>query len=202
MRAKRIGIDIDNCLTKIDYVLEVMADYYGKPVPQLEDITDYNLSSVFGVSEADSREFWENTEAELIKNAVPQRGVLDHILATHTDDETEIYIITNRDYKYYDITHKWLRDNGIPFLLLIHTSGESKRDIINKLRLDIMVDDKPSLFEEMRLGNTRMVCVDYAYNRHVPCYRRISPFVKMEQVAVRTLSTQAEGRIAGFVKGY
>lgn len=173
---ERVGFDIDNCITNLDLTLEIMADYYNQPTPKIDDITDYNLSSVFGITAEESRVFWEEMEYELCAGAEMNQERLDRLFRLFTHGDTEVYIITNRDIKYYDITKKWLQDNLIPFDKLIMTSGVSKVDVLKRFDIELMVDDKPDLFEEAKAAGlkTKMVCIDYPYNRHVDCDMRLS----------------------------
>ena len=59
---RKIGIDIDNTLTSLDIVLEAMAEHYKKPIHSVDDVTDYNISSVYGISKEEAFDFWEKNE--------------------------------------------------------------------------------------------------------------------------------------------
>lgn len=171
---KKIGIDIDNTLSSLDVVLEAMAKHYDKPIPEIDDILDYNISSVYGISEEEAVDFWVKNErwicSESNKCPILTKAIRDNFL----HDESEIYIITARNGKYQEETAKWLEDNGIKHHMLIMTDGKSKKPIIEHFNLDMMIDDKPDLFYEMKDSDTTMVCVDYGYNKSVPCDIRIT----------------------------
>lgn len=174
---KRIGIDIDNTITKLEPTLWELARYYEKLVPTVDTITDYNLSSVFGISESDSKSFWSDREFALCAEAEINEDMVDNIFRNFTDNNTEIYIITNRDIKFYDVTKKWLKRHSIPHKKLIMTSGVSKKQVLKDYGIELMIDDKPLLFEEMNEDkestDTVMVCVDYPYNKNSPCDIRV-----------------------------
>lgn len=172
---KKIGIDIDNVLTNLDLTLEIMARYYGKPTPEVDDIIDYNLSSVFGINEAESYNFWSEMEYDLCDGAECNQERLSNFFRLFADSKTEIYIITNRSMNYYDVTKNWLNKNHIPHKELIMTSGQSKVDVLRELDIDLMIDDKPSLFDEVIEAGlrTKMVCVDYPYNQDAKCFMRL-----------------------------
>lgn len=182
MTYKRVGIDIDNTITHLmSPTIEIMANYYEKPLPEFEQISDYNLSSVFGVTEEESFDFWNEKEHEIVKKSILNESTLKLIFDTYVSKDTEVYFITNRDHdRYYKDTFRWLVDNKVPFTKLIHTSGKSKVDLLKNLNIEVMVDDKPELFEEVALRKqlgklkTRMVCVDYPFNQHSVCDDRIS----------------------------
>lgn len=171
---RKIGIDIDNTLTSLDIVLEAMAEHYKKPVPSVDDVTDYNISSVYGISEEEAFDFWEKNErwicTESNKCPILSKTIRDNFL----HDNSEVYIITARNGKYQEETARWLEENNIKYNMLIMTDGGSKKPIIEHFNLDMMIDDKPDLFYEMKDSDTKMVCVDYGYNKGVPCDIRIT----------------------------
>lgn len=179
-KCKKLGIDLDNTITELENTLIDMAKYYGKGLPSIEDIKDFNLSTVFGVSEEDSKEYWQEREWSLIKNAEVSEARLSAILELFADDDTGVYIITNRPDRFYFETAEWLDINGISYKEL-HIVQGSKAELIKELELDVMVDDKPELFYEIQTAknageriHTEMVCVDYPYNENAPCDVRLS----------------------------
>lgn len=171
---KRIGIDIDNTLSRLDVVLEAMAKYYDKPLAKVEDILDYNLSGVYGIPEDEAISFWKENERWICTKSNLCPIVSKTIRDNFIHDESEIYIITARSGEYQEETAKWLEDNNIKYNMLIMMDGRSKKPIIEHFKLDMMIDDKPDLFYEMEGSDTKMVCVDYGYNKDVPCDIRIT----------------------------
>ena len=169
-----VGIDIDCVLTELKPTMEHMANYFGKPVASFDKITDYNLSEVYDVSENKTLEFWMVEEKYLCETAVPATDRIQKIYDTFVDEETTVVIVTSRHKKYTDVTAKWLEDNGIKHDMLILTSGSCKKPIIEHFEFDYMIDDKPDLFYAMEESDTTMVCVDYGYNKDVPCDIRIT----------------------------
>lgn len=180
LKCKRVGIDLDNTITELMPTLVDMAKYYGEEVPSVDQIKDFNLSSVFGVSEQESKIYWQEREWFLIKNAEVSESRLSSILESFADHDTEIHFITNRPPRFYFETKKWLERNSIKHKSLQVFQG-SKLNAIRDLDLDVMVDDKPDLFYEIQNKKnnherirTRMVCVDYPYNKYAPCDYRMS----------------------------
>lgn len=171
---KRIGLDLDNTLTKLDIVLEVMAEHYQKPLVSVDNVTDYNISSAYGVSKEESLDFWSKYERWICNKSNKCPILTKTIEDNFLHEESQIYIITARNSKYQEETAQWLEKNGIKYHMLIMTDGKSKKPIIEHFNLDMMIDDKPDLFYEMEGSKTKMVCVDYAYNKDVPCDIRIT----------------------------
>lgn len=170
----KIGIDIDNTLTKLDVVLEAMSEYYNKPLARVDDVLDYNLSGVYDIPEEEAINFWKENESWICTESNMCPVVSKVIKDNFINEYSEVHIITARDEKYRKETVEWLKENGIEYDSLIMTGGESKKNIINNLGLDVMIDDKPELFYEMKDSQTTMVCVDYGYNKDVPCDIRIT----------------------------
>lgn len=175
IECKRIGLDLDNCLTRLEPTIRVMAKYFEKPIPDLDDIKTYNLSDVFNVTKEQDSTFWNEKEMDLIVNSEFNEAVYNSIFENIVDSEVEVFIITNRDEKYREATEQWLAQNCVPYKQLVMTSGVSKVETLKGLEIDIMVDDKPELFYEASEANidTKMICIDHSYNRDVQCFMRL-----------------------------
>lgn len=175
IECKRIGLDLDNCLTRLKPTIQMMAEYYNKPMPELEDIKTYNLSDVFNVTPELDGNFWEEMELEAIVNSEFNEAVYNSVFDNLVERDVEVYIITNRHEKYREATEKWLVQNCVPYMQLVMTSGASKVEVLKELEIDVMLDDKPDLFHEVAEANidTKMICVDYPYNQNVECFLRL-----------------------------
>lgn len=176
---KKLGIDIDNTITSLELTLDEMAKYYDKIPPTVDDIKDFNLSTVYGITAEESKKFWMEREWYLIQNAEVAEIRFTNMLELFADKDTEIYIITNRPARYQFETAEWLERHAIQYKEL-HVVQESKTKLIQELELDVMIDDKPDLFYEVQTAKNnherikaRMVCIDYEYNKHVPCDIRL-----------------------------
>lgn len=171
----RIGIDVDCVLTELKPTMEFMAEYFNKPVARFDQIKDYNLSSAYGITEEESLIFWKEEEHKICKYSVPSTERIQSIFDNFVEDTSEIYVITSRNESLREVTENWLLDNNINYDVLIMTSGVCKKETIEELGLDIMIDDKPDLFWAMEDNlDTTMVCVDYEYNATVPSELRMS----------------------------
>ena len=181
---RKIGIDIDNTMTNISTTLEAMGDFFGTHTPELIEITEYNLSSVFGFHKKVEIDFWNAMNERIIENSILEESRFDKMLGLFTDENTDIYIITSRDVKYYEQTINWLLGNGVFFKDIYFTSGKSKLEVIHNIGLEAIIDDNPDLFYEVQqhkytrditvLGQLHRICVDYPYNQNVPCEIRLN----------------------------
>ena len=172
---RRVGIDIDNTLTLLDSTLLEMSKYYNKPLCTPDMVKSYNISDIYGIKEPEARKFWKDREYILCQHSEIAKSRVRNIFLEFVRESTKIYIITNRDIKYYLPTLDWLEKHRIPYDELIMTSGNSKIEVLKRHRIDLMIDDKPELFYEARQEriDTKMVCVDYEFNKNVPCDIRI-----------------------------
>lgn len=169
-----VGIDIDCVLTELEPTMMYMGKYFDKPVAGFDEITDYNLSDAYGITEEESLKFWKDEEYFLCRDSIPSEQRIKSIYENFVGDETAIVVITSRDEKYSEVTASWLEDNDIKYDLLVMTSGASKKPFIEHFKMDYMIDDKPDLFYEMQDSDTKMVCVDYEYNKYVPSQLRMN----------------------------
>lgn len=173
----KVGIDIDGTLSCQSTVLSHMADYYRKPIGNIEDILDFNISSIYNISEDEANTFWETKEMDLCIDAKFHTKRAESIYKRFINEKhDEVYVITSRGEQYRKVTEDWLKKNDVKYKELVMTNGESKVDILRELKIDIMIDDKPELFYEVKEAglHTFMVCVDYKYNKDVPCDIRMS----------------------------
>ena len=147
---RKIGIDIDNTMTNISTTLEAMGDFFGTHTPELTEITEYSLSSVFGFHKKVEIDFWNAMNERIIENSILEESRFDKMLGLFTDENTDIYIITSRDVKYYEQTINWLLGNGVFFKDIYFTSGKSKLEVIHNIGLEAIIDDNPDLFYEVQ----------------------------------------------------
>ena len=175
--AKVVGIDIDCTLTELfDPTIEKMAAFYDKPIPSMDMVRDYNLSTAFNITEEESLAFWGAHEADLVVTSKLSKERHQSIVNNYIEAGSEIYIITNRPRKHLKATYQWLVENDVSFDHLIHTDGKSKIPHIKRLGIEVMIDDNPTVFREaFEQGiTTKMVCVDYPYNIDAPCHARMT----------------------------
>ena len=105
--AKVVGIDIDCTLTELfDPTIEKMATFYDKPIPSMDMIRDYNLSTAFNITEEESLAFWRAHEADLVVTSKLSKERHQSIVNNYIEDGSEIYIITNRPRKHLEATYQ------------------------------------------------------------------------------------------------
>ena len=177
----RIGIDIDNTLTKIQDELNKAAFEYaislGKKIDNydnsLEDINNNGdlYKEKFQLSYEELKYFLKNIQEEITKKALPRENVKKTIDKLKEQGH-EIYIITARDYEFHDDPYKlskdWLDNNEIYYDKIIVNARE-KSSICIKEKIDIFIDDQyNNCFNVKNVGIKAIMITDkYHENKEI-----------------------------------
>lgn len=150
----RIGIDIDNTLTKVQEDLNKAAYKYaqelGKDVEFYENLPeDINnngnfYKNNFKFSYEELKYFLKEIQEEITNKAKPRAGVVETIKKLKEAGH-EIYIITARDSEFHDDPYmqskEWLDKNNIKYDKLI-VNARSKAPVCKSENIDIFIDDQ------------------------------------------------------------
>lgn len=141
----RIGIDLDDTITKTDEILFKYAKIYNKEEKILFNINreEWNLTKAFGWNEENIKGFFSKylksiyEEAEIKENAKERINKLK-------DDGNEIIVITARDTKslkeVHEVCENWLISNKINVDKIV-VDGEDKAQKCLENKIDIFIDD-------------------------------------------------------------
>ena len=141
----RIGIDLDDTITKTDEILFKYAKIYNEEEKILFNINreEWNLTKAFGWNEENIKEFFSKylksiyEEAEIKENAKERINKLK-------DDGNEIIIITARNTKslkeVHEVCKDWLINNKINVDKIV-VDGENKAQKCLENKIDIFIDD-------------------------------------------------------------
>lgn len=141
----RIGIDLDDTITKTDEILFKYAKIYNEEEKILFNINreEWNLTKAFGWNKENIKEFFSKylksiyEEAEIKENAKEKINVLK-------DDGNKIIIITARDTKslkeVHEVCKDWLINNKINVDKIV-VDGEDKAQKCLENKIDIFIDD-------------------------------------------------------------
>lgn len=174
--SRNVLIDIDNTLTKLDYTLRQIEDYFGVPEKGVEDISSFNLASVYDIPKEKHIDFWLTREENIVKNSELNEKIYQEILNELEEDDT-IYIVTARDNSLCKETKKWLDKHIIKYdHLECIGKNKSKIDWLkeNNLELDLIFEDNGELLEELN-DSIKKVIIDYPYNRQTNAHVRLIP---------------------------
>ncbi len=144
----RIGIDVDNIITDTVPVVKRYCQKYNDEVikrksPMKENgFASYNL---YDWTKEENDEFCIKYLQEIVLQAKVKENAKE-VIAKLKEEGHYIYIITARTEPYfkkpYEITEKFLRENGIKYDELVVGTMDKKQVCIDN-KIEIMLDDEP-----------------------------------------------------------
>lgn len=150
----RIGIDIDNTLTKVqdklnkaafDYAISLgkKIDNYDNPLEDIKNNGD-TYKKKFQFTYEELKYFLKEIQEEITNNALPRENV-KNVIDKLKEDGHEIYIVTARDSEFHDDPYKlskeWLDKNNIYYDKLIVNARE-KSLVCKDKNIDLFIDDQ------------------------------------------------------------
>lgn len=164
----KIGFDIDGTITTPDNLIPLIQNKYNKDF-KYEDLIEYEVNKVLGISREDMLEFFKDNHDGIILNPNMMEGSVN-LINKLIKDGNEVHILTARHETTKKDTLIWLKREGI---LVedsnIHFLGShNKEKLIKDLDLDVYIDDRmETLLEVNKLmdGNCKTVVIDAPYNR-------------------------------------
>lgn len=142
-------LDMDNTLTRVDVILDKMSNVFQKDIISADKLESFELAKAFDVTEEQEKFFWENYGYEVIEKSEPNKQVIESLFKNIIKSDDKVYIITARPESQRIITEDWINRFQIPHSDLILTGNHSKIQHIENLMLDTIIDDNPTLFEEI-----------------------------------------------------
>ena len=149
---KRIGIDIDGCLTDVyNWYLKNGKEYASSIGKKLINKNGYDPVEMFNLTKEEFKDFLEKKLIDYSINE-PARENASKVCKELIEEGYELYIITARfnsdkndesGVKMRKIIEQWFKDNNIPYTRIIYSS-EDKLDICLTNKIDIMIEDKVS----------------------------------------------------------
>lgn len=162
-KKKRMGLDIDGTITDPNTFIPYLNKHFKKQLT-LDDLIEYDLTSILGITEI---EFWDWMglhEATIYKEA-PLALNAEQILHEWTKDHDLIYITARREH-LAEITHQWFHTRSLPYDHIELVGKHDKLDAVRKHKLDIFFEDKHdnavAIAEEF---NIPVILMDTPYNR-------------------------------------
>ncbi len=158
-----MGLDIDGTVTDPNTFIPHLNKHFNKTLT-LDDLTEYDLTSVLNITE---QQFWEwmgKYEATIYEQA----NLAVHAeltLKEWTKRHNLIYITARRNH-LKEITHNWFVSRSVPFDHIELVGKHDKLDAVRKHQLDIFFEDKHdnavAIAEEF---NIPVILMDTPYNR-------------------------------------
>lgn len=171
---KRIGIDIDGCLTDVyNWYLTNGKEYASSIGKKLINKNGYDPVEMFNLTKEEFKDFLEKKLMDYSINE-PAREDASKVCKELIEEGYELYIITARfnsdkndesGVKMRKIIEQWFKDNNIPYTRIIYSS-EDKLDICLTNKIDIMIEDKVSTLLDIK-KHIPVICFDAPYNRNI-----------------------------------
>jgi len=143
----------------------------------IENVKSFRLSEAYGLTREQELHFWNNSEYQLCRESELAEERISTILDAYTDENTEIFVITSRDEKYFKDTKEWLNRTNFKYDKLFCIGKNSKIKLIQELEADAVFEDNPIFFEEVLndkiYEKVDIFCIDYPYNQNSYCKVRL-----------------------------
>lgn len=161
----KIGIDIDGTITKASIVSDVIKHSYREDF-KYEDIVEYDLRKVLGISQEDVEEIFNLHEKDLITEPILNDNALE-VIKGWSAKGYEIIIVTARKKIQESKTKVWLEGIGLPYNKLYVLGGYDKTGVVESEGLDIFIEDRREtiLSVEDKVPETINVLIDTPYNQ-------------------------------------
>ncbi len=142
----RIGVDIDGCICDW-HIVAANIIAMEPPYPTIDQIYDYLRNGV--------PDWLEHKFKRVAAKEKPYR-----ICPSYSDAKVYLNMLDKLGYPIFYITHRaeemryvtesWLDENGFPrYLDIYYTDGKSKVDYAEELKLDLFVEDRLDIAEEL-----------------------------------------------------
>lgn len=150
----KIGIDIDNTLTKVqdklnkaafDYAISLgkKIDIYDNPLEDIKNNGD-TYKKKFQFTYEELKYFLKEIQEDITNKALPRENVKE-VIDKLKEDGHEIYIITARDSEFHDdpyrLSKDWLDKNNIYYDRLIVNARE-KASVCKNQNINLFIDDQ------------------------------------------------------------
>ena len=136
---KRLGIDIDGTLTCPSSFVPYINESFNMNIT-LEDLKQYELSPLIGISDKEFWEWMDKMEPEIYRSnplATGAKSIMDQ-----WKDQYDLYFISARRQHLYDVTNTWFANQHIDFDHLELIGSHNKIATVKKHDIDLFFEDK------------------------------------------------------------
>lgn len=186
----KFGFDIDDTLINLrTHAFSLYNQKLGKNIPQevFQALQRVEIHEPFGLTETEGATMWNHSMEEIYFTDCPSfEGALE-TLQLLAQQGHEIYYITSRPKQYCARTREWMVAQGFPIKdshFFCGMQDTEKVEIIQKLALDVYVDDKPAVLETLSNVATKVILKNQSYNQQVnlPRLNHWNEFLKIIRV--------------------
>lgn len=159
----RIGIDIDGVIADtFPFLIDELNNYFQANL-NLEDINDYNIFKVYGLSDIEALKFIHEKEQDLIERPPLKDNAAKYL--NILSQEHTIYIVSARHEKYRSQTENWFQKHNIPFHVLTLLGSHDKREVCNQMSIEIFIEDNLKNIHQINSCGIPALLFDAPYNQ-------------------------------------
>jgi uncharacterized protein len=161
---KRLGIDIDGTITCPSTFVPFINESFNMNIT-LDDIKEYNLLPLLGISEEEFWKWMNETEEKIYKSA-PLANHAKQVIDEWTH-QYELFYISARRKHLRDVTFDWFKSQTVPYDHIELVGSHDKIETVKKHNIDVFFEDKHDnacdISEEC---NIPVLLFDAPYNRN------------------------------------
>ena len=135
---KRLGIDIDGTVTSPSTFVPYLNQAFQTNIT-FEDIKEYNLAPLLGITEAEFWQWMDKNEA-IIYSESPLASYAKKIIK-YLEKNHELYYISARREYLKDITYDWFHKHQLPYHHIELVGKHDKVETVNKHGIDLFLED-------------------------------------------------------------
>lgn len=162
MKNLNICIDIDGTITDAYYWLDLCNEYFNKNITE-EEVTEYYIHKVLGVTEEDYTKFYEKYKIKLHSEQKIRQDA--KVFIEKLNRLHNIYFVTARDKSLTMLTHSYLRKNEIPYDDLFVLGSHYKVDTARELNCSIFIEDNYDNAIQLSSSGFKVILIDTNYNK-------------------------------------
>jgi uncharacterized HAD superfamily protein len=139
MKKWKIGIDIDGTVTDPATFIPHLNQAFNKAL-QYEEITQYHLPPLFGISDEEFMTWFEEHEGSIYSKALlaeRAKDVLDELFQIH-----HLVYISARNERYHQLTLEWFKQHEIPYHHIDLLGSHNKIEIAKSHAIELFFEDK------------------------------------------------------------
>lgn len=163
MKCFNICIDIDGTITD-PYCWLDMANKYFKKNISIEEITQYRVDKVMGVTRREYVDFYNKNKFELHSGKEPIRKdvkkTIQKLIKTNN-----IYFVTAREKDLEILTYHYLNKHNIPYDGVFVLGTSYKVDTAMDLKCDVFIEDCYENALQLSKSGFKTLLIDTNYNR-------------------------------------
>lgn len=177
----KLGFDIDCTLNNIHYhAVDVFNKVLGTKVTykQVDKTKSIYFNEAFNMTLEERKNVWAANEYEIYSTCSPLPFAVETLNKWESEGHDIFYITARKNTaEIVTLTKDWLLHHGFPYKesqFHIGMKDEDKSSIIQFLKLDMFVDDKPSVIDTLIRDKVNFQIKDQPYNRHYSNRRILS----------------------------